>query len=79
MKKQYACPECYYIHSTKPVRVRVDIDKVIPHARFGSRTCSHGWRTYRQCPECGHKLPYVSNYVKKMRFEVKPKMSIIVN
>ena len=31
-----------------------------------------------ECPKCGHKLPDVSTYAKKMLFEVKSKMSILV-
>jgi len=30
------------------------------------------------CPECGHKLPSVSDYAKKMRLEVKATMSVLV-
>jgi DNA-directed RNA polymerase subunit RPC12/RpoP len=29
------------------------------------------------CPECGHKLPSVSGYVKKMQIEVKLQTKII--
>ena len=32
-----------------------------------------------ECPECGHKLSNVSNYVTKMHFEIRTKMSNVVN
>jgi hypothetical protein len=30
-----------------------------------------------KCPNCGHKLPDISNYAKKMHLKVKAAISII--
>jgi hypothetical protein len=31
-----------------------------------------------KCPNCGHKLPNVSSYARKMRLEVKSSVPVIV-